>query len=350
MNISHTINAFRRRLTRVLTKNIGKTKLPKNLDSSKNIELKRVLICRPNHRLGNLLLITPLLQEVIHNFPDCKIDLLVKGGVSSILFENYKNIDTIIQFPKKPFKEFAKYVGVWLSLRKESYDMTINVVPNSSSGRLATQLSKSKYKLFGDIDESIKLKYKDYIHIAKGSVYDFRNYLTKLGFKLSDREIPPINLKLSKTELAEGKEIVKKLVDDTDKKTISIFTFATSDKCYSKDWWSTFYDRLLLEYSNYNIIEILPVENVSQIEFKAPYFYSRELRDIAAVVANTEVFIGADSGIMHLASSSLTPTVGLFSRPNQNTYEPYGHGSLAINTNTSKIEDWIDDINSILKT
>ena len=78
MNILDNINVFRRRLTRVLTKNIGKTRLPKSIDLTKKPEIKRVLICRPNHRLGNLLLITPLLQEVIANFPDCKIDLLVK--------------------------------------------------------------------------------------------------------------------------------------------------------------------------------------------------------------------------------------------------------------------------------
>ena len=325
------------------------SRLPKNIDLTNKPEIKRVLICRPNHRLGNLLLITPLLQDVISNFPDCKIDLLVKGGISPILFENYKNIDHIIQLPKKPFKEFIKYIGVWFSLRKYSYDMAINVVNSSSSGRLATQFSRSKHKLFGDINESIQLKYSDYLHIAKSPVYEFRNYLINLGVDQNNNEIPPLNLKLSTSEIAEGQKIISELVRDNNKRTISVFTFATSDKCYTEDWWAEFYDRLELEYSNYNIIEVLPVENTSQIGFKAPSFYSKDVREIAAVIANTEVFIGADSGIMHLASASLTPTVGLFSRANQNTYEPFGHGSFAINTNTSNIEDWIEGINGILK-
>jgi ADP-heptose:LPS heptosyltransferase len=41
-------------------------------------------------------------------------------------------------------------------------------------------------------------------------------------------------------------------------------------------------------------------ENVSQIAFKSPTFYSKDIREIGAVIANTEIFIGADSGIMHL--------------------------------------------------
>jgi ADP-heptose:LPS heptosyltransferase len=349
MNILDDINVFRRRLTRALTKDIGKTRVPKNIDLTKKPEINKVLICRPNHRLGNLLLITPLIQEVITNFPNCKIDLFVKGGISPILFENYKNIDHIIQLPKKPFKEFIKYIRVWLSIRKRSYDMAINVVNSSSSGRLATQLSRSRHKLFGDINESIQLKYQDHIHIAKRSVYEFRNYLSKFGVDENNKEIPPLNLKLSVSEITKGQKIVSELVPDTNKKTISIFTYATSDKCYSEAWWKEFYDRLKLEYVNFNIIEVLPVENISQIGFKAASFYSKDVREISAVVANTEVFIGADSGIMHLASSSLTPTVGLFSRVNQKTYQPFGNGSFAINTNTSDIEDWIEGINGILK-
>jgi ADP-heptose:LPS heptosyltransferase len=46
-------------------------------------------------------------------------------------------------------------------------------------------------------------------------------------------------------------------------------------------------------------------------------------------MANTEVFIGGDSGIMHLASASKVST-GLFSRDNINMYAPYNNNSVAI--------------------
>ena len=51
---------------------------------------------------------------------------------------------------------------------------------------------------------------------------------------------------------------------------------------------------------------------------------------------------------MHLASASLTPTVGLFSRENQKTYEPYNNNSVAINTTTSTMDEWLKIINNIL--
>ncbi len=62
---------------------------------------------------------------------------------------------------------------------------------------------------------------------------------------------------------------------------------------------------------------------------------------MGAIIKNTSVFIAADNGVMHLASASLTPTVGFFSVTNLNIYMPYGNGSVALNTNTTNIEDWI---------
>jgi ADP-heptose:LPS heptosyltransferase len=330
-----------------ITKNIGKSHFPKNVDLNAKVEVKKVLICRPNHRLGNLLLITPLVQEVIVTFPDCKIDLLVQGGLAPILFENYKNVDTIIQLPKKPFKNLIKYLQRFISVKKQRYDLVINAVIGSSSGKLYTLLARSKYKVFGEDNEDILLKFKDYEHIAKYQVYSYRNYLSKLGFDNNDKPVIGLNLKLSDFEIEAGQKILKELVNN-EKKTICLFTHATGDKCYSEEWWIKFYERLKIEFPNYNIIEVLPIENISQIAFKAPSFYSKDIRQLGSLIANTEVFIGADSGIMHLASASLTPTVGLFSRANQNSYEPFGNKSVAVNTNHINTRECIKIIMGIL--
>lgn len=348
MSILIKVNEFRRIVTRTLTKNIGSSQKNKTIDLTQKIEIKRVLISRPNHRLGNLLLITPLVQDVIAAFPECKIDLFVKGGLAPIVFQNYDNINLIIELPKKPFENLIAYFKVWIKIKSAKYDIVINVDKNSSSGRLSAQFADAKYKFFGEEDEALQAKYTDYIHIAKYPVYEFRSFLTKLGFSENTNPVPELDLKLSLTELGEGKKIVDKIVP-TDKKTISIFTYATDDKCYSESWWQEFYERLLTEFPAYNIIEILPVENISQIAFKAPTFYSKNIREIGSVIANTEIFIGADSGIMHLASSALTPTVGLFSRANLSTYKPYNNSSIAINTNVSATQESIEMIHNILR-
>ncbi|MBF4466533.1 glycosyltransferase family 9 protein [Flavobacterium sp. LC2016-12] len=340
------VNVFRRSLMRNLTKNIGDSSISKNgpIDTSK---IKKVLICRPNKRLGNLLLITPLIQEVTETFPNCKIDLFVKGTLAPIVFENYDNIDKIIPLPKKPFKELVKYLKVWTLIRKQNYDIVINVDQNSSSGRLAVKFSNAKYKIFGDLPENVRLPYEDYEHIAKYPVYNLRYTLAQVGIQNKEEPVALIDLKLSEQEIANGKKILNDIIDQN-KKTIAIFTFATGEKCYCIEWWEEFYRILKKEYPDYNIFEVLPVENVSQINFQAPTFYSKDVREIGSVLANVDVFIGADSGIMHLSSASMAPTIGLFSGSNLKKYEPYGNNSVAVDTNVNGYSEFIQTINDVL--
>ena len=81
-------------------------------------QVKRVLISRPNHRLGNLLLITPLVQEVQTLFPNATIDVFIKGNLGPIVFENFTNVNQIIRLPKKHFDELGNYMKGWLKLKK----------------------------------------------------------------------------------------------------------------------------------------------------------------------------------------------------------------------------------------
>jgi len=348
MDVLKNINNVRRTVLKDLTKKIGASENNQIVGSLDKNEVKRVLIIRPNHRLGNQLLITPLVQEITEIFPDCKIDLFVKGGLAPIIFENYQNIDKIIKLPKKHFKQLFQYIQGWLKLRSRRYDIVINVVNGSSSGRLSTKFTNAKFKFYGDDENDLQLKYPDYKHIAKEPVYGFRCFLSKLGIAVANKEVPTLDIKLSSSEMVAGEKIVQSLTGNKEGKTICLFTYATGAKCYTESWWLEFYERLKSEYPNFNIIEILPVENISKIAFKAPTLYSKDIREMASVMANSDVFIGADSGIMHLASSAKAPVLGLFSVTSLGMYTPYGNNSKGLDTNKLSIDDLIKEINQIL--
>lgn len=347
MKVGKRINNLRRRLMRNITKNIGGSYKVPVIDKKVPYIVEKVLIIRPNHRLGNQLLLTPLVQEVINTFPNCKIDLFVKGGVAFPVFENYDHVITIYQLPKKPFSNLYKYFRTWANIKKKRYDLVINGDKNSSSGRLLTQLSKSTLKIFGENYEELSARYEDYKHISKYPVYNLRHYLTKLGYPENKSNLPVLDIKLTEAEIANGKKLLLNITKNS-KKTICIYTNATGEKCYSEAWWEAFYNRLLLEFPQYNIIEMLPIENISKINFKAPNFYSKDIREMGAIINNTSIFIAADNGVMHLASASLTPTIGFFSVTNLEVYAPYGNGSMAFRTNESNIDDWIQAIRANL--
>lgn len=348
MKLTLKINQFRRSLMRSITENIGKSHLGHHLELIDPSQIKRVLISRPNHRLGNLLLITPLVQEVSRTFPHCKIDLFCKGNLAPIVFENYNEIGQFIKLPKKHFKEISGYLKGWISIKKNHYDLAINVDKDSSSGRLSVQLANATHKFFGEVKEDIQSQYADYNHIAKYPVYNLRSYLEQLGISNTEMPVPSLLIQLSDTEKRAAKDILGQLVSP-EKKTICLFTFATGTKCYSEEWWAKFYERLKIEFEDYNLLEVLPIENVSQIGFKAPTFYSKDVREIAAFFSNTAAFIGADSGMMHLASAAQIPTIGLFSVTNVEKYQPYNSNSIAIQTDSTALEDWIKTIHKVLK-
>lgn len=348
MNILKNINKYRRRLTQKITRNLGSSSLSNRYDPENLPEINKILVCRPNHRLGNLILITPIIQEIRATFPNAKIDLFVKGGLAPIVFQNYTNIDTFIELPKKPFKQLFKYIRTWFLIRKKKYDLAFNVTSTSSSGRLATKFSKSTFKIFGDENDDLASENIAFQHIAKHPVYNFRECIKFLGYDRNENKTPSLDLKLDEQEIQDAKKTLYDLVSNQ-KETICIFTFATGNKCYSESWWASLYESLKSKYKNYNIVEVLPVENISQIGFKAPSFYSKDIREICAFIANTKIFIGADSGIMHLASASLTPTIGLFIVDKSiKKYHPYSNGSMAFNTNEKPISDCFRALNEIL--
>jgi heptosyltransferase III len=347
MSLKIKINSIRRRLMRGLTSGLAKSS-----NVNKGIidpeQVKSVLISRPNHRLGNLLLITPLVQEVQTLFPNATIDIFIKGNLGPIVFENFTALNQIIRLPKKHFDELGNYMKGWLKLKKNKYDLAINADKNSSSGRLSIQLVDAKFKCFGEQAADLSSQFYDYAHIAKYPVYDLRHFLATVGMKVPNTPIPNLLLQLSPEEIAKGKALLDAIVPSS-KKTICLFTFATGAKCYSVEWWAVFYERILKEFPDYTILEVLPVENVSQINFAAPTYYSKDIREITAFFKNTAVFVGADSGMMHLASAAQLPVVGLFSVTKTDKYAPYGTKSVAINTNETTIDDWIQAIKDSLE-
>ena len=306
----------------------------------------RILICRPNHRLGNLLLITPIIQEVSKTFPDCKIDLFVKGELGKILFRNYTNVDRIIQLPKRPFQHLLAYIKGWFQIRKNRYDIAINVDQSSSSGRLSVQFANSRSKVPGKVFQDLARIHTDYEHHAKFPVYNLWKHLERIEPNRKYKAMPALDLRLETSEIANGKKILRDLVGNANS-TICLYTFATGKKCYPEEWWIRFYEKLRREIPRVNIIEILPLHKAAVLSSRVTPFYSTDIRQIGSVIANSALFVGADSGIMHLASSVQTPTVGLFSVTDPTRYAPYHNGSMAFDTNCVDVDDCVKAISLV---
>ncbi|WP_318342880.1 glycosyltransferase family 9 protein [Flagellimonas baculiformis] len=319
------INAIARKafghLSGCFKNKIGKT-------VSTNDAIQRILICRPTHRLGNLLLLSPLVQELESTFPNSEIDLLVNHSCAVQLYQNYENVNVVIAFPKKPFKNPIKYLRTLVRLRRKNYDLAINAVMESCTGRLFTGISNARFKFIGNGGTDKKEP-----HIAKQVIYSLREFLPSIGVMPNDAVPANLDLRLANDELIYGGSLVYDIVQNA-QPTICLYPHANG----AEKWWIDLYEHLRKAFPEVNIIEILPKENSSKVGFKVPALYSNDVRELASMIANTDVFIGPDSGVMQLASSSLTPTLGLFSVTEMEKYKPYNEGSAAVNTNEVEID------------
>lgn len=347
MDLRERIKFIRQAVVWSIARHIGAKGRPDGVILRSSV--KRILVTRPNHRLGNLLLITPLLQEIEATFPLAKVDLFVKGSLAPQLFSQYPCIDKIITLPSRPFIYLPQYLLGWLRLLVRRYDLVINAAYHSSSGRLSTRISRARFKTYGDIPEKVKVSIPDHQHHAKHPVYSLRHYLGRtIGASRVSSTVPLLDLRLTTRERERGLRLLRDIVPGS-KPVISIFTYATGDKCFSCTWWERTLEALKTRFGNAAIVEILPKENVSQVGFAVPSFYSRDVREIAALIANTDVLVGADSGIMHLASAAQTPVVGVFTITDPATYGPYGNGSIAIDMNHYPWTDCVAAVASILR-
>jgi len=302
--------------------------------------IHRVLVCRPNHRLGNAILISPLLAEVEALYPGAEIDLVTGGIAAQTVFANRFQIRHVFSLPHKIARHPFFTIGLLRQLRRNSYDLAVDACDGSQSGRLLLATVKARFKLGlpdargGHESAWHKLPYPEYF--GHRGVFLLRTaYAGKV-----DRAYPPLNMSLSEHEQQQAGHTLAAVLGRSGQRVaaqpvVGIFANATGAKRYSEDWWEEFVSALLTLRSDVRIVDLVAEHGRTQLRGNFPTYYTRDLRRLAAVIANMDAFISADCGVMHLAAASGTPTLGLFSVTSAPKYGPCGDADAAIVTSHS---------------
>ena len=133
MNPSGKTNQLRRKMTRFLSRKIVHKSTTDSSIRVTNTDVRSILISRLSHRLGNALLLTPLVDELSILYPNASIHLFVKGDITKRVFQHHERVTKIITLPRKPFNHPLKYLSQFLSIRVNRYDISINAIKSSSS-------------------------------------------------------------------------------------------------------------------------------------------------------------------------------------------------------------------------
>jgi heptosyltransferase-2 len=91
--------------------------------------------------IGDVILITPVMEKLHSFFPESQIDILIKKGYEG-LFDEHPFLRKVLVWDKSHLK-YNKLFGLWMQIRKERYDLVVNVQRFASTG-LVTALSGAK--------------------------------------------------------------------------------------------------------------------------------------------------------------------------------------------------------------
>jgi ADP-heptose:LPS heptosyltransferase len=304
--------------------------------------IQRILLCRPNHRLGNLLFLTPLLTEIEACYPRATVDIVVAGGGMHALFSGFGNVGTVFELPRNGFHAPRRFGRVLRSVWREHYDLVIDPELRSRSTRFVVNLCSTTYRLgFIGAGNSARLTHgvpgsTCPRHMAKRAAYLLRSAVHGTNPE-PDGCYPELDVRLSPEERVWGANALAIVLQQDSSSPrqpiIAIFADATGAKRYAVSWWREFTLRLRDLVPQSRFLEVLPPHAAPDSTSEFPTYQSSNIRQVAAVIGSTSLFVSADCGVMHLASASGMPLVfGLFSVTDESLYRPFGVGRHAIPT------------------
>jgi heptosyltransferase II len=300
--------------------------------------INRILVVRQDSRLGNLVLMTPLLSAIKAAVPHAELDVLISEGFEEVLTEN-PNVDNVILFEKKRARLMPwSYIFLIKKLRDSEYDMAIDVSDGyhfSLNNIMLTAFSGAHYRVGYD----------------RGDAKSFLNVLVPL---------PAKNTHMSDAILGLAEKI-SPIVGDYPMS----YYFSEVDRTYAdtwlgshnihgiesffaihpggkgrKKWGAEKFAALIDKISETIGVKIVVLggsaekETITAIKKHAKTRFdvlnNAAVGEMAAVIDRCDMFISGDTGPMHVSNALGRPTVALFISSNYCVYGPRGVNSRVV--------------------
>ena len=269
--------------------------------------MKILFIC--SNLIGDTILSSGALNYIINQNQEGKLTFVV-GPTAAPLLKNYKNIENIIIFKKRKLNLH------WLDIFQKTYSIKWDIIVDFRSSALSLLLKNNKKYIFKKLHS---------IHHIQQLNSSFGFECSKLLIPTSDDEVNKVNNHL-----------------DSSFKHVVIFPGGN----WTPKLWSA---------ENYNKTMKLLIDKYDKVKFilvgslkEKNKFYNHLIKDIkagliidlfgcnltltSAYMKKSDVFIGNDSGLMHLAVASKLRVISLFGPTNDVVYGPNGDKNIVIRT------------------
>ena len=280
----------------------------------------RILVLKFRN-IGDVLLVTPLLENLKNNYPDALIDVAVNRNTESMITMN-PNLNKLIVYERQKMsslpilKRLLREFKFIRAFKKDNYDIVINLT-SGDRGDLISWCSGAP----------IKIGYKNNNSFLKKSItHELPEQKLRHTIELALDSLRVLNLAVTEKKVKiywaeEDEEIVeKKLLGIT--KFIHIHPVSRwRFKCISDSTMAKIIDfceielgiRVIITASE-DFVEIQKVKNILSMTTSNPMNLSGKLslKQTAALNKKAKLFIGVDTSIMHISASNNIPVFAFF--------------------------------------
>jgi len=310
-------------------------------------KVKRILIIRQHNEIGDLLVASPAIRAIKKGFPRASVDMVVRPKIEAIA-RGCSSLSKVIVFDKKSLWRRPWRYREFISKLRAGYDIAIvlSSVSVSTTSALFAWLSGARYcigRVKGDIQSSPALSSLFNVVVPPGKRQDsqleknldFARVLTP-GLEVKNFSydyLPPKGAGNWAASFLRRKKRQKLL---RHRKLVFIHPGAGKLKNrWSAENYAALADRLIVRGCTI-LVDISPgdesaVEDMlALMRREAVVVPMIKLPRLAALIARCDLFIGNDTGILHLAAASGTKSIGLFGPTEPGEWKPPGERAVAL--------------------
>ena len=286
---------------------------------------KKVLVFRLDNKLGNAILLLPLVQSIKNSIPNIEIDVMYSSNYAQV-FENHPDIHSSIIYDQKYLlKNPFRYFTLIKQLRQNKYDVVFSSTNSNSfsvSQSLFAGFLKSKLTVGFDWKESTEL----HTDIVKGNT----------NVHYSEAQIDLWRY-FDKNAIVENPKIyfVLDSVPKSGKEKVLFWLGATGNKILTKDLFEDIFSFLKENNIAFQLAAGPHDEHLlnryPSVKKEKIVFLKGSLKDTAKFFKQFQLIIIPDTGPTHLAVALGIPTVQVFVNSDPVWYAYTGDNLFLIN-------------------
>jgi heptosyltransferase III len=277
--------------------------------------------------LGDVLLATPTLRALKAAYPMARLTALVNRGTDEILAAN-PDVDDIIPLERGTIIEQWRFA---MAVRRRQFDMVVDLTDGDRAAFL-TRISGAPVRIGFNAEQRWTGRcYTTVVHGDAAAHRIERDLAALRPLNLSVTDTIP-RLWLTREDESRAEEVIANLPLRADQPLVVIQPGARYwFKAWPSERFAELADRLTEQFrcqilvggsqQEVELTQLVVKQAKSQLTTIAGLL---DIRALAAVLKRSALFVGNDSGVMHIATAVGTPVVALFGPSNPTEWGPRG--------------------------